>query len=352
MKPRLLVVSPLHPPDDPRIRHKLIGTLESNWTITFAGRGRGPVDQTGMKWLELRGGRIMRDIRAGRLLLKRNYEVASLHDPEMLPAAILASFFGRTIVFDVHENIPGQIRTKEWLPKSLRKPLAWMVNRILRIAERRLEITLAETGYRDLFVGEHPVFPNYLVGDPPPPCDPDPAVGVVYLGDVTQPRGLALAVESVAAAGARAMTIMGRCKPDFRWRLLEIAEQRSMQLEFRGFVEPSEALEVAARGQLGLSPLLDTPNYRASLPTKILEYLAVGIPTLASDLPGTRSVVADKAGVILVEPGNVTAWEAAVRRAIHDEGLRAAAANGATAIKQEYVWPADAVRAFYWELLD
>jgi glycosyltransferase involved in cell wall biosynthesis len=352
VKPRLLVVSPVHPPDDPRIRHKLIKTLDEEWDVTYGGRDPGPIDQTGVEWIELRGCRAMRDVRATRLLLAGNYEVASVHDPELLPGALLAGLFGRRVVFDVHENVPGQLATKDWLPRGIRRPLAWLMGRLLRIAERRMEMTLAEEGYRELFAQDHPVFPNYLKGDPPVPRDPDPAVGAVYLGDVTEARGLMPAVEAVATAGVATMTLMGRCRPEFQQRLLETASRHGLQLRFRGFVDLSEALAVAAAGQLGLSPLLDTPNYRASLPTKVLEYLAVGIPTIASDLPGTRSVVGERAGVVLAPPGDVAAWREAIRRVLGDPNMRTAAADGAVDVRREFVWPTADVRDYYRGLLE
>jgi len=351
VKSRLLVVSSVHSPDDPRIRHKLIKTLQDDWDITFAGVGRGPTDQRGIRWAELTGGRLWRSLRAARRLLGRRYDVASVHDPELLPAAIVASFLGRTIVFDVHENVPAQFRTKDWIPRLLRRPLAWIAHRLLRVAESRMSITLAEAGYADLFARSHPVFPNYLAGDPQPLRDVDPAVGIIYLGDVTEARGLVVAVEAAGAAGGGVFTIMGRCNPDFRIRLNELAATWNMKLEFHGFVTPDEALRITASGSLGLSPLLDTPNYRESLPTKVLEYLAVGIPTLASDLPGTRSVVGDKPGVVLVPPGDVGEWRDAIRDSLDDPGLRAAARRGAPAIMDTYVWPADAVREFYGSLV-
>lgn len=347
MSRRLLVVSPVHPSDDPRIRHKLIRTLQDEWDVTFAGSGRGPVDQEGIRWHEITGGRLTRWFRSARLLLGRSYDVASVHDPELLPAAIVASLLGRTVVFDVHENVPGQLRTKAWIPALARRPLAWIAGRLLRVAESRMEITLAEAGYAELFVGTHPVFPNYLAGDPQPLADANPDTGVVYLGDVTEARGLAVAVEAAAAAGVGAFTIMGRCSPDFQRELSEIAAGSNLTLKFRGFVTPDEALRVTAAGLLGLSPLLDSPNYRESLPTKVLEYLAVGIPTLGSDLPGTREVVGGKPGVVLVPPGDVGAWSDAIRRAIDNDDLRTAARQGAAAIKEEYVWPSDEVREFY-----
>lgn len=352
MKPRLLVVSTVHPADDPRIRHKLIRTLQDEWMVVFAGAGRGPIDPSGIEWVELGGSRPMRWLRAARLLLTGRYDVASLHDPELLPLGVAASLLRRTVVFDVHEDVPGQLRTKEWLPRLLRAPLAAVARWMLRLAERTLEVTLAEGGYRKLFREDHPVFPNYLAGEPPPPVEASPSTGVVYLGDVTEVRGVAVAVAAAGRAGIERFSIMGRCTPEFRERLTRIAADHGLDLEFHGFVTPDRALEIAASASLGLSPLLDVPNYRYSLPTKVLEYLAVGVPTVASDLPGTREAVGDKPGVILVPPGDVTAWAAAIESSAADTELRRATREGSSAIRAEFVWPAGEVRRFYRGLLD
>ena len=351
MKPRLLVVSTVHPADDPRIRSKLIGTLQDEWAVTFAGKGKGPVDQSGIEWCELAGGRVVRWLRAARLIITGRYDVASLHDPELLPLGLVASLRHRKIVFDVHENIPAQLRTKEWVPKPLRRPLGGLAAWLLRLGEKRLAITLAEAGYSGLFRKDHAVFPNYLAGSPPPPRDADPETGVVYLGDVNEARGIALAVEAAGRAGVEVFSIMGRCTPGFQEDLLGIAAQHGLDLRFHGFVTPKRALEIASGAVVGLSPLLDTANYRKSLPTKVLEYLAVGVPTLASDLPGTSTVVGEMPGVVLVTPGDLDAWTAALSTAVADRGLRSAARGGVSAVKDHFVWPSDDVRAFYRELL-
>ncbi len=293
----------------------------------------------------------MRWLRAGRLILTARYDVASLHDPELLPLGLLASLRSRKVVFDVHENVPAQLRTKGWVPRPLRRPLVGLANWLLRLGEKRLAITLAEAGYAALFRNDHAVFPNYLAGDPPLPRDADAETGIVYLGDVTEARGVALAVEAAGRAGVDVFSIMGRCTPDFREQLHGIATQHRLDIRFHGFVTPDRALEIASGAVVGLSPLLDTPNYRESLPTKVLEYLAVGVPTLASDLPGTSSVVGQMPGVVLVPPGDLDAWTTALATAIDDPQLRTAARDGVSVVRDRFVWPADEVRAFYSRLL-
>lgn len=286
------------------------------------------------------------------MLLSRKYDVASLHDPELLPLGLVAARLGRTVVFDVHENIPDQLRTKHWIPRPLRRPVAGFVAWLLRVAERHMPITLAEAGYESLFRRDHPVFANYLVGNPPAPRAPDAETGIVYLGDVTQARGLEVAVTAAGRAGIEVFSIMGRCTPDFRTRLLAIAGETGVNLHFHGFVTPDRALEIASGALLGLSPLLDLPNYRHSLPTKVLEYLAVGVPTVASDLPGTRAVLEGRPGAVLVPAGDVSAWTEALRRAVGDEGLREQARAGVDDILESYVWPAGEVLEFYRGLTD
>jgi glycosyltransferase involved in cell wall biosynthesis len=351
VKPRLLVATTVHPADDPRIRRKLIGSLQDEWAVTFAGVGDGPVDRDGIEWTQLAGARPVRWLRAARLILTSRYDAVSLHDPELLPAGIIASFMRRNVVFDVHENVPGQIRTKDWLWRPLRRPLAAAFASLLRLAEKRVAITLAEVGYAPLFRNPHPVFPNYLMGDLPLPRDADPTVGIVYLGDITEARGLAVAAEAAGRAKVGKLSLIGRCSPAFRSHLNDIAAAHDLELEFHGFVPSERALEIAASAVVGLSPLLDLPNYRNSLPTKVLEYLAIGIPTLASDLPGTRSVVGGRPGVTLVAPGDAAAWSSAMAAAAADPGLRAAARGGSGEIRSEFVWPEHEVRDFYQGLL-
>ena len=351
MKPRLLVLTTVHPSDDPRIRRKLIGTLQDDWAVTYAGKGQGPVDAAGIEWVELRGGRLVRWLRAARLILTHPFDVAVLHDPELLPLGIVASVRKRAVVFDVHENIPAQLRTKEWLPRWIRRPLAALFGWLMRIGETRLAITLAEGGYAELFRKAHPVFPNYLVGRVPSPREPDVATGLVYLGDVTEPRGIAVVVEAAGRAGVPVLSIMGRCTDDFRTRLLELAAPHALELRFHGFVSPERALEIVSGATVALSPLLDTPNYRHSLPTKVLEYLAVGVPTIASDLPGTRGVVGDRPGLVLVPPGDTAAWTEAIANGSKDSDLRQAAQDGADSVRADFSWPTEAVRTFYSELL-
>ena len=64
-----------------------------------------------------------------------------------------------------------------------------------------------------------------------------------------------------------------------------------------------EAMERAAAGTVGLALMADVPNNRWSQPTKLWEYLGMGVPLVASRLPGTELAMEGHEAVRLVTPG-------------------------------------------------
>lgn len=348
MKPTILVVSSVHPPDDPRIRHKLVETLRHDAAVTLAVRDPGPASADGIDLRILRGPRIMRSLEASRLLVAGGYDVASAHDPELLPAAIVAGLLGRRVIFDLHEDLPAQLLTRRGLPRLSRRAAAWMAAALLHLAERVIEISLAEANYATRFHKPHPVFPNHLVAMAASSVAHGDRHGIVYLGDITEPRGALTAVEAVARMSSpQPLTLIGRCAPELVARLEAAAGAGGVELTLTGFVPPPRALPMVAHHRVAISPLHDTPNYRLSMPTKLLEYLALGVPVVASDLPGSRKALAGADGIVWVPPGDAVALAASLDRAIDDERLAEAARTQAPDVIRNYAWPAEAVRAFY-----
>jgi glycosyltransferase involved in cell wall biosynthesis len=345
--PRLLVVTTVHHPDDPRIRSKLIPTLAAEWEITYATQSPGPTDRDGVSVVELTGGRLGRLLTAGRLMVQRRWDLVALHDPELLPLGLVRSLLGRPTLFDLHENLVQLPMSREWLPAPLRRPLAWLGALVLRLAERTMTVTLAEAGYRDLFRRSHPVIANDLPAEMPDPVAETQPPFLAYLGDITAPRGARLAVEAAAGAGTRLVMVGRVAPPTLRPELEALARRSGVDLELTGPLPHRAALERIAGARAGLSPLLDTGNYRHSLPTKVPEYLALGIPAVVSDLPGTRDPVEGLDGVLFVPPGDPDAWRAVGRRLGDRTGLREKAAGQADEVRRRFSWDPGVVLSAY-----
>ena len=334
------VFSVVHHADDVRIREKLLPTLADDFDVEYHTRNPPPTQAGPFTWHPFRGSRFIRNIALTYRLLTRRVDVAVLVDPETFVAGIIASR-RMPIVFDIHENVPAQILTKQ-LP--MRKFLAGLATRILRTAERVGTVVLAEPGYAALFRHDHPVVENFPMWEAMPSLAPSDGA-VIYVGDITEQRGAVDLVNAVGPTGLP-LVMVGSCAPELASRLKTIAADHDGAIELTGRLAWPEAMTRLATAAVAVSPLTDIPNYRHSMPTKVLEYLGMGIPVVATSLPGTVEVLAGRPGVTLVAASNAEGLRAAILAA-HNEDVRAVAQESASAIRVDFQWPTERVRRIY-----
>lgn len=318
---RVLVLTVVHDPEDARIRHRQIGSLlRAGWEVTyaapFAGYGRTPsTDVPGLRCVDVtraRGRRRLAAQRSARRVLRDHgpaHDVVLVHDPELVPT--VAGLALPPVVWDVHEDPVAALDSKEWLPGALRRPAALAVRGVERLAERRHTLLLADEHYRRRFRRRHAVVPNttWVPDQPPPPAGtpgPDGAKRVVYVGSLTVERGAAELVE----VGRRLRALADGGGPRLRMEVLGPAHGRAQDLlraasdagdvDWSGPVPNDEAMRRLEGALAGLSLLHDRPNFRPSMPTKVVEYLAHGVPAVTSPLRlPARLVERTGAGVVV-----------------------------------------------------
>lgn len=346
-----LVATVVHHPEDARILHRQVrALLDAGHSVTYIAPFRA-CNVT--PWSELTavdvpratGTRRLGALRGARAALAQHAPQADaliFHDPELL----LALPRNRPVtVWDVHEDPAASLLTKPWLPKPLRRPLGPVVRGFERGAERRMHLLLAEEGYRDRFRRTHPVVPNttYVPERPPRPPGTD---RVVYLGQLSMARGAAELVELGALLrphGVR-VEVIGAADDEAR-QLLRRAQQED-QIHWYGFVPNDQALRMVSGALAGISMLQDAPNYRHSLPTKVVEYMAHGLPVISTPNPPAEALVTGRpnghSGMV-VPFGDAQAAAEAVLRLRSDPALRSRYARTGHAIaREEYHWPVQA----------
>ena len=78
-----------------------------------------------------RGGRLSRFIlttwRTYKEAKSIDADVYHFHDPELIPYGLLLRGQGKRVIYDVHEDVPEDILIKDWIPASIRKPLALII---------------------------------------------------------------------------------------------------------------------------------------------------------------------------------------------------------------------------------
>jgi glycosyltransferase involved in cell wall biosynthesis len=304
---RVVVCTVVHHPADARIFYREIqALLDAGHDVTYIApheespapvrdenqgqsqdqgnseRGRGTLRLVTVP--RASGRRRMGALRAARTALAEQAAGADLllvHDPELL--LVLPPKGKRPpTVWDVHEDTAAALTTKAWLPEWLRPVAAGGVKRAEQLAERNLHLILAEHGYNARFAGDHPVVPNttYVPETAAPPSGPR---RVVYVGWISPDRGSAEMVElgRLLKPHGIAVELIGQADAAARAHI----EAGGDAVHWHGFVPNAEALRLVEGSIAGLSLLQDEENFRHSMPTKIAEYMARGVPAVTTPLP-------------------------------------------------------------------
>ncbi|KRF12748.1 glycosyltransferase [Nocardioides sp. Soil796] len=338
---RALVVTVVHHPEDARIRHRQIASLlEAGWQVTYAAPFSGyglpvppPTAQlTTVDVPRALGTSRLASMRAARALLDRlgdDHDIVLLHDPELLLA--VGSFHHPHVVWDVHEDTAAAISLKPWLPAGLGRPAAWAVRRIERRAERRHHLLLAEEAYQLRFRKRHPVVPNTtrVPQDPAPPDDPR----VVYVGHLSRARGVHELVELARLLAPTGIMVqaVGHADQEATAALTEA----SSRVDWLGFLPHDEAMKHVDGALAGLSLLHDEPNYRHSQPTKVVEYMAHGVPVITTPLPRAEHLVTSVGSGVVVPFGKPSAGSSVTAASAAASQVASAVADAVLALHAE-----------------
>jgi glycosyltransferase involved in cell wall biosynthesis len=156
---------------------------------------------------------------------------------------------------------------------------------------------------------------------------------VLYLGRIAQSRRsdfLLDVAERLRATLPEVLLVIAGDAPsndEMAWMRREIATRNlDSHVLLTGWLPQAAALGYAVRAEVGLSPIPRGVLFDVSSPTKLVEYLALGIPSVANDIPDQRLVI-DQSRAGLCAPMEVEPFAAAVLRLMNDPGLQAAFAG-------------------------
>ena len=356
-------LSTVHPADDARILYKeCVSLAQAGYDVSLIVPRAGDDVISGVRRLALpkpasRGERISRT--AAALFWRartQNADLYHFHDPELFGVGLALKALGAKVVFDSHEDLPRQLGGKPWIPAQLRGPAAWLAERIEDGGARWLDAVIGATptitarfaarGLRATTVNNYPIL-GELSGPAAPYADRPEAA--LYVGGVTAIRG---AREMVAAA-AQAKTPLRIAGPVSGAGLS--AELRAAPgVDLLGVLDRAGVGEALRSARLGLCVLWPQPNYLESTPVKLFEYLAAGLPVVASDFPRWRELIGDSDSVRFVDPKDPNAIAAAIHWILsHPAEAQAMGERGRAHVHAGYHWGVEEAKllALYAELL-
>ncbi len=267
-------------------------------------------------------------------------------DPETSLAAFLASR-GQTVwVADVHEDYAALLKDRSWVPKPLLRVLQAAVGLMNRLISRADLVLVADEHVPPRVTRNRYVMRNEpdfsLLPAPGAPSDEAPW-RAIYIGDNRTTRGLRTMVEAVAATAGDErpwkLDLVGPVAPgDREWLEERLTRPDAVRIGSHGRQEPRRAWRIAEGADVGLCLLADTPAFVDAMPSKLYEYQACGLPTIATPLPRVAELVERTGAGALVRDVEETtaalrrfatdaAWRAELRAAAHAAAVASRAAR-------------------------
>lgn len=171
-------------------------------------------------------------------------------------------------------------------------------------------------------------------------------ITVAYLGLLEVARGIGELVDAMkilrADHGDRFRAIIvggGRDAELFCTRAGEAGLDSSVK--FLGLLPHADALAAIAAADIGIIPHHATELWNSTIPNKLFDYMAAGLPVVSSDTtPCARIIAETKCGEVF-RSGDARSMANAIARVAEPSALAAMGAAGRRAVTERYNWESD-----------
>jgi glycosyltransferase involved in cell wall biosynthesis len=359
---RVVHISTVHRSDDPRILLKECASLAAEgYDVRLVGRGAPPSQvPPGVTFHTIGDARnrlarmVLLPVRALVRAWRLKAAVYHVHDPELLPVAVLLKLTGGRVLYDAHEDLPRQIEYKPYLPPAARRPVAMIAATLEHVVVRLIDGVVAATPRigsrfpvnRTTVVQNFPLMSEFEEREIAPIAERP--LTVAYIGRLTDVVGAEVMARAVALLDRDDVTFVlaGPVDPSLADRMRQLASPH--RLDLPGWVGRDQVADILGRARVGLVLFQPVGNYTEAYPTKLFEYMASGVPAVASNFPVWRTIVADAGAGLLVDPTDAQAVADAIGRLLADDELAATMGmRGRQAVLERFRWDDQAARLLH-----
>lgn len=273
-------------------------------------------------------------------------DVYHFHDAELIPYGIWLALSGKKVVYDVHEDVPQDILTKDWIAPWIRKTVSGAISALEYLGARYFFSIAAATPFiaqrfkkitpRTVDVNNYPILGELSSGTVDWSVKQNQ---ICYIGGIDRIRGISEVVKAMGLLDSDARLQLGGKFSEPAFEELVYAQAGWSNVDALGWLDRAgvkAALDRSVGGLVTLHPII---NYIDALPVKMFEYMAAGVPVIASNFPLWREIVEGNDCGVCVDPLD----PAAIARAIdylvtHPGDAERMGRNGQRAVQEKYNW--------------
>ena len=243
--------------------------------------------------------------------------------------------------------MPHQILSNDTIPVRLRKPLSILITFFEKFVSRCFTGIVAAT---PAISRRFPSSKTVIVQNFPIENELKPRIKISYLARPSKVLYIG-GIENIRGATEMVQAI-GLIPKSFGVQLVMAGNFSNIQFEndirkmdgwtrvdYRGWVNRGNIATLLEESRMGLVVLHPRINYLDSYPVKLFEYMAAGIPVIASDFPLWREIVESAGCGLLVNPLKLNEIvDAVVYLLENPEEAEQMGKNGRQAVLEKYSW--------------
>lgn len=357
---RICHITTVHPRHDVRIFEKECTSLAAyGFEVTLLVNDQNADEiKNGVKIVSLRctyKNRIERATKIANRIYKRaldmDADIYHIHDPELLRIAVKLSKHQKKVIFDSHEFTAMQILTKPYLPRILRKQISklyrvYEINAINKLSGLIVPCTYDGKDFFDKVTIEKVLIGNFPKLSLVEKCKNYETLRdqnkIGYMGSVSESRGIFHILNAARISGKK-IVIVGEIPQNIKNKIKQDYEYENIGL--LGRLSHDMTMYEISKCSVGLCLLQKEGQYAHldNLPTKLYEYMALGIPSVVSDFPYYEKILEKYPFGIAVNPSDDEQIANAIMKILSDSKLyKEMAEKGIQVIYEEMNWEQDA----------
>jgi len=296
---KVCILTSIHPPFDGRIFHKEAKTLvKAGYDVVLIAQHNKEEVVGGVRIVPLPKPKNRFERMTGvvwrlfRLALKEKADVYHFHDPELIPVGLVLRLFGKKVIYDVHEDVPKQILTKDWIRSYIvRKIISFIFKGFENLSCSFFNAIIAATpDIAKKFPSQKTMtlrnFSILELIDKTKPININKQKPIIiYAGGLTKIRGIKQIIQAMEFIGEKVeLWFLGKWESEeFKKECESLKGWRyTKYLGYAPYGKHYSFIKVANIGVINFLPL---PNQQKAMPNKPFEYMACSLPMIMSNFP-------------------------------------------------------------------
>ncbi len=360
---KICILTSVHPPFDGRVFHKEAKTLaKAGYNVVLIAQHTREETVDGIRIVPLpkpknRFERMTKVVwRLLKLALKEKADVYHFHDPELIPVGVILKFFGKKVIYDVHEDVPEQILSKDYIPKFLKKLVSGSFKIFENYSSKAFSFVITATdaiACKFLKSTSNVIsVKNYISGEYAKTKAQSKishnVLKVIFVGGIYRERGIIEGIKAMNLLSDLPLKFILYGSVDKKF-LLELKSLDMMErLDYQGIIPYTEVADKLKEADIGFICDYPLKRHMEGLPVKLFEYMAAGLPSIASNFQLWKQIVEKCNCGICVNPTKPEEIANAVRHLYRNPEIRSLMGqNGRMAVLAEYNWEKENKKLLY-----